>query len=289
MDKRFKNHVRYKSKYLNYEINFPSASLDQASGLKRTIQGKLIANREISERYFDKLIVGFHGYGESAEIQDHRHQLMLINEVLDTKFSVLTIAPQALQAFKRKSRINHTEIQDLEIEKWGHSWMKSSTRDQDMRDNQNYTNSIFEFLKAQGVSWGYLIITGHSQGASHAWRVASWFGCDELIIHAGDIPPELRNQWPKSLRESPPLVVIGRAFDDKVYTEVIFKRDQSDLQKIFQKIQSKCPLDIGLDTQDSKETMRENSKDKKLEIWEGQGDHQWGSEWVDYLRDRFKN
>lgn len=289
MEKRFKNYVRCKSKYLNYQINFPSASLDQASDLKRTIQAKLIANQEISERYFDKLILGFHGYGECAKMQDHRHQLMLINEVLDTKFSVLTIAPQALQAFKIKSRINDIETQDLEVEKWGHSWMKSSTRDQDMRDNQNYTNSIFEFLKAQGVSWGHLIITGHSQGASHAWRVASWFGCDELIMHAGDIPPELRNQWPKALRESPPLIVIARAFDDKVYTEAIFRRDQSDLKKIFQKIQSTCPLDIAVDTDDTKETMRENSKDKKVEIWEGQGSHQWGSEWVEYLRARFKN
>ena len=285
MEKRVKNYVRYKSKYLNYEINFLSASLDQLSDQERTFQAQLIANQEISERYFDKLIIGFHGYAECAKMQDHRHQLMLDNAVSDTKFSVLTIAPQALQAFKIHRRINDTETQDLEIEKWGHSWMKSSTRDQDMRDNQNYTNSIFEFLQAQGVSWGHLIITGHSQGASHAWRVASWFGCDELIIHAGDIPPELRYQWPKALREYPPLIVIARAFDDKVYTEAIFKRDQSDLQKIFHKIQPKSPLDNSFHTGNAKN----KTKDKKLEIWEGQGDHHWGSEWMDYLRERFKN
>lgn len=223
------------------------------------LEGHLLNLHKISANTIDCVILSFHGYGERAETQVRRMQTLGLNH------SILWICPQALHGFSIAHRRERQEIE--KVKKTGWTWMAQPTRSRDILWNQLYMKSLYQGLKNAfklveeemndtTFSFSKLISIGHSQGASQAWRTASWIPTRELIIHAGDIPPELRQQWPKLMRDNLKSVVLGRSLDDEVMPIKIFHRDLRTLDRFSAKVVS----------------------------WEGSGGHEWNSQWANFLR-----
>ena len=144
------------------------------------------------------LLVGFHGYGESAE--RHLEALLAIPGV--RRWRVASV--QALNRFYE--RRTGTVVG---------CWMTSQDRDQAIADNVAYVRTVVSELGAP--SGGPLVFAGFSQGVAMAYRAAlgSEHRCDGLVILAGDVPPELRgvppDRWPP--------ILLGGGLRDAWYTE----------------------------------------------------------------------
>lgn len=195
----------------------------------------------------NRVIIGFHGYGERAETQVRRFDKICLRE------TDLWLCPQAFHGFLIQNR-QFREIPDSE--KWGWSWMGSSHRAEHISLNKQFTETLKSVMAQLGLGEVETILLGHSQGASHAWRVASWWSVHQLILHAGDIPPELRKQWPSTLKRSGFKVLLARSLEDDIYTEELMARDCKVLEQMGSEFQT----------------------------WEGEGSHHWGGSWSRYLR-----
>jgi hypothetical protein len=177
------------------------------------------------ERSEDRLLVGFHGYGETAEV--HRKELEQIPGI--GEWSVAAV--QALHPFYSKGG---TIL--------GASWMTSLDRELAIGDNINYVRRVIAHV-IPSVSEGpgrpggarYLppltgsladarddgvivVFLGFSQGAAMAARAAAHIESAGLIMIGGDFPPDVRG---KAL---PPTLLI-RGKKDEWYTEEKFKED----------------------------------------------------------------
>lgn len=98
----------------------------------------------------EQLILGFHGYGESAQIHMQR--------LLDLEPNKHRIAcPQALHAFYNK----HGEV--------GHSWMTSEDRDLQIENNLAYMDHCISQLEAMAPIKKIWVL-GFSQGVAMALR-----------------------------------------------------------------------------------------------------------------------
>lgn len=205
-----------------------------------------LLSHEFTSTPINRVIIGFHGYGERAETQVRRFDKIKFSE------RDLWLCPQALHGFLIKNR----EFRDMdEVDKWGWSWMNSSQRSEHIIQNKTHTANLKSALADLGLENTQIILVGHSQGASHAWRVASWWPVSLLILHAGDIPPELRKQWPTTLRNSGVQILLARSQQDPIYTQELFKRD--------------CRIIEGMKAH--------------FQIWESTGSHQWSHSWSSYL------
>ena len=145
------------------------------------------------------LLVGFHGYGETAA--SHLAALLEIPGV--ESWTVASI--QGLHPF-------YTRSGDVVA-----SWMTKLDREEAIEDNLAYVRAaVAEILAAAGIS-GPLVYAGFSQGVAMAYRAAAGAGhlCDGLIALAGDVPPELAEL---DLGGFPP-VLIGRGTGDSWYSE----------------------------------------------------------------------
>ena len=148
------------------------------------------------------LLVGFHGYGESAE--RHLEGLLRIPGV--ERWQVASV--QALNRFYE--RRTGTVVG---------CWMTSQDRERAIEDNIAYVTAIVDELR--GGSDTPLVFAGFSQGVAMAYRAALCSGhrCDGLVALAGDVPPELHGEpadrWPP--------VLLGGGLHDEWYTET--KRD----------------------------------------------------------------
>src|SRR3954453_16521180 len=107
--------------------------------------GRYLVRRGASQR---KILIGFHGYGESAE----RHLAEL--EKLNVDWTL--VAVQALHPF-------YTKTQEVVA-----SWMTGQDREQAIADNIEYVRRVVDQL---GV-YEKLVFLGFSQGAAMAYRAA---------------------------------------------------------------------------------------------------------------------
>jgi len=153
--------------------------------------GRYLVERRGSQR----LLVGFHGYGESAE----RHLEEL--RQLDPAEEWTLVAVQALNRF-------YTRSQEVVA-----SWMTREDREHAIADNIEYVRRIVETLRP----YDRLVFAGFSQGAAMAYRAAAAVGADGLIILAGDIPPDVESM--------PVPVLIGRGERDDWYSDEKLKKD----------------------------------------------------------------
>jgi predicted esterase len=163
------------------------------------------------------LLVGFHGYGENAE--RHLHALRSIPSVQHWHVA-------SIQALHRFYQVKTGTVVG--------SWMTSQDRDHAIDDNVAYVRSVVAELRStvapdtDTATWTPLVYAGFSQGVGMAYRAALHAGyrCDGLIVLAGDIPPDLKNEpadrWP------PILLGVGRS--DEWYTEAKLRVDQSFLE-----------------------------------------------------------
>lgn len=148
----------------------------------------------------DRLLVGFHGYAETAEI--HVAQLELIPGI--AAWSVAAV--QALHPF-------YTRAGNVVA-----SWMTSQDRELAIADNREYVRRVVSALPPAKV----LVFAGFSQGAAMAARAAAAESRSAgLILLGGDLPDEITADPHRRL----PPVLIGRGSRDEWHTAEKLKKD----------------------------------------------------------------
>jgi predicted esterase len=152
------------------------------------------------------LLIGFHGYGENAEI--HMAELEQIPGIEQWT----AVAVQALHPFYM-SRTGKIVA----------SWMTSQDRERAIDDNRAYVHAVIEQLPAPRQ----LVFLGFSQGVPMAYRSAAGSAATGVIALGGDAPPELHESRPPL-----PPVLIGRGTREEWYTEEKLKKDLSFLSTL---------------------------------------------------------
>ncbi|HEX7681340.1 MAG TPA: phospholipase, partial [Thermoanaerobaculia bacterium] len=160
-----------------------------------TVHGRYLVRQGPPER----LLVGFHGYGETADI--HMAQLRLIPGI--ERWTA--VAVQALHPFY----LNRTGAIVA-------SWMTSLDRELAIDDNRAYIRTIVD----QFPPPRQLVFIGFSQGVAMAYRAAAGSSAAGVVSLGGDVPPELFDGTP-----SLPPVLIGRGTGEDWYTAEKFEKD----------------------------------------------------------------
>jgi predicted esterase len=152
------------------------------------------------------LLVGFHGYGENAE----RH-LAELEKLPGTEGWTLA-AVQALHRFYNQKTWEVIA-----------SWMTKQDRELAIADNHAYAGAVLAELGPSRP----LVFAGFSQGASMAYRAASAFPCDGLLVHGGDLPPDVSAQEEVHM----PPVLLGRGSADDWFTAEKLDKDLRFLER----------------------------------------------------------
>jgi predicted esterase len=167
-----------------------------------TVHGRYLVRQGPPER----LLIGFHGYGETAEV--HMAELQTIPGI--ERWTA--VAVQALHPFY----LNRTGAIVA-------SWMTGLDRELAIEDNRAYVRSVV----AQFPQPQQLVFLGFSQGAAMAYRAAAGSAATGVIALGGDVPPELV--------ESPlrlPPVLIGRGAREEWYTAEKLEKDLKFLSTV---------------------------------------------------------
>jgi len=146
------------------------------------------------------LLVGFHGYAESA----------------DHSFAALSALPGAERWHLASIQALHPFYNSRTREVVA-SWMTSLDRERAIVDNVAYVAAAVAQLRDELAAGRRLALLGFSQGTAMAYRAAALggLGCDAVIALAGDVPKELAAvEW-----SARPRVLIGRGADDEWYSE----------------------------------------------------------------------
>jgi predicted esterase len=152
----------------------------------------------------ERLLVGFHGYGETAE-----HSMTAMSSIPGIE-NWTRVAIQALHRFYlgRSGMV-------------GASWMTSQDRELAIADNVAYVRSVVAELPAPRA----LVFLGFSQGAAMAYRAAAAHPhAAAVIVLGGDAPAEITGPLPPLL--------IGRGTQEEWYTDEKLKKDLSILGTI---------------------------------------------------------
>lgn len=151
------------------------------------------------------MLVGFHGYGESADTH-----LARLESIPDADTWTL-VSIQALHRFYGRDRAVVA------------SWMTSQDREAAIDDNLRYVRSVItEAVHSTGEPRA-MVFLGYSQGAAMAWRAAilGTRRVDGLVVFGGEVPPDLAI---RPLGECPP-VLLGRGRHDAYYASGRYAAD----------------------------------------------------------------
>ena len=151
------------------------------------------------------LVVGFHGYGETAE--RHLEELRRLPGAAQW----VLCAVQALHPFYNRAG----EVIA--------SWMTRLDRELAIADNIGYVNGVVGELKRTLPVSGRLVFLGFSQGAAMAYRAAAAteHACNGVVVLGGDLPPELES---RDLSSFPP-VLLGRGSSEEWYDAAKMEHD----------------------------------------------------------------
>ncbi len=163
----------------------------------RTVETLVHGRYLLEERGAERLLVGFHGYAETAEI--HLAELQRIPGIDDWSLA----AVQALHPFYKASGAVVA------------SWMTSLGRELAIEDNVRYVRSV-----VAAIPHRTLVFLGFSQGASMAARAAAHIPSAGVVLFGGDVPPEV-----KAAGTAFPPTLVVRGIRDDWYTEEKFKDD----------------------------------------------------------------
>jgi predicted esterase len=143
------------------------------------------------------LLVGFHGYGENAEL--HLEQLRRIPGA--NRWALCAV--QALHPFYNRTG-------DVIA-----CWMTRQDREDAILDNVRYVASVVAEVKRELPVSERLAWVGFSQGAAMAYRAACGSGhaSQGVVVLGGDVPPELEQ---RDLAGFPP-VLLGRGSSEEWY------------------------------------------------------------------------
>lgn len=154
------------------------------------------------------LLVAFHGYAESPEIQMARLQ------AISGSGAWTSIAIQGLHRFYE--RRSNTVVA---------SWMTRQDRELAIADNVAYVNGVIdaEWTARNGARG--IVYAGFSQGVAMAFRaaVSSRRPVLGVIAAGGDVPPEIDRKALGGIRH----VLLCHGAEDKWYTEAKFEQDQA--------------------------------------------------------------
>ena len=128
----------------------------------------------------------FHGYGMLGEFFIKKFESLVDNETI-------IIAPEATSRFYLNNK----------YERVGASWITKVDKDDDIIDNSNFLNQLYNKLISQiGHEQINLNILGFSQGGSTAcrWALNEKFNINSICFWGSDIPKECltekyRNRW----------------------------------------------------------------------------------------------
>jgi predicted esterase len=149
------------------------------------------------------LLVGFHGYGETAE----KH-LDEIRKIPGSGQWVLC-AVQALHPFYNRAG----EVIA--------NWMTRQDRELAIADNMRYAAGVVAELRRSLPVSDRLVFLGFSQGAAMAYRSAVATPCLGVVALGGDVPPELADL---DLAGFPP-VLLGRGSSEEWYDAAKMEHD----------------------------------------------------------------
>ncbi|HEX6095416.1 MAG TPA: phospholipase [Thermoanaerobaculia bacterium] len=153
-----------------------------------TVHGRYL----YEDRGPERLLVGFHGYAETADVNFAELQKLPGIE----RWSVVSI--QALHPF-------YTRTGEVVA-----NWMTKLDRELAIEDNLHYVRNVLAQLPAPRQ----LVFSGFSQGATMASRAAARIPCDGLMILGGDVPPEVKEEDARL-----PRVLVARGTRDDWYTQ----------------------------------------------------------------------
>ena len=154
------------------------------------------------------VLVGFHGFGESAE--DNLEQLALLPDLEDWTL----VSVQALHPF-------YTRVGKIVA-----CWMTRQDRELAIADNIAYVAGVLRDVRPPtGVP---LAVLGFSQGTAMAYRAAAY--CEvpvaAVVALGGDVPPELDELDGLPFER----VLIGRGRDEEWYTPAKMAEDVARLE-----------------------------------------------------------
>jgi len=150
-----------------------------------TVHGRYLV-RPPATRGPHRWLVGFHGYGQNADL--FLDMLRLVPGAADW----LVVSVQALHPFYA-SRINVVVA----------NWMTRQDRGHAIADNIAYVDAVIDALAAEFGEPSALVYAGFSQGVAMAYRagIAGRRRCDAVFAAGGDLPPELKTAetrpWPR--------------------------------------------------------------------------------------------
>jgi predicted esterase len=156
------------------------------------------------------VLLGFHGYGETAEAQMARLQ------AIPGADRWLLVAVQGLHRFYQR-RTNDVVA----------GWMTRQDRELAIADNLEYVAAVLDSISAEWPSSPSVVVAGFSQGVAMAFRVAASSSrhVSGVISVGGDVPPEL--DQPSLARVGAALVC--RGVRDEWYTAEKFSADLARL------------------------------------------------------------
>ena len=153
----------------------------------------------------EELLVGFHGYGENAEM--NLAEMLKIPGATDWT----AVAVQSLHRFYAFRRTGDVVG----------SWMTSQDRELAIADNIAYVRTVL----AEFVTPRRLVFLGFSQGVAMAYRAAAAHPHTSAVIAlSGDLPPDVTGRLPP--------VLIGRGTREEWYTDEKLKKDLRFLEPI---------------------------------------------------------
>jgi len=150
----------------------------------------------------ERLLVGFHGYGESADVN------------LAAMLRIPGIERWTVVAIQGLHRFYMFKTGDVVA-----SWMTKQDRELALADNREYVRAVLAAIPTPQ----HLVFLGFSQGAPMAYRAAAAHPQAAAVIAlGGDLPDDVD---PAAL----PPVLIGRGARDEWYSAEKFKKDLRSL------------------------------------------------------------
>jgi dienelactone hydrolase len=156
------------------------------------------------------VLVGFHGYAESADLQLERLRGVPGSD------RWLLVAVQGLHRFYRGRG-----------EEIVAGWMTRQDRELAIADNVAYVVSIAAEIRRDHRVAGPLVVAGFSQGVAMAFRAARPLGAAAVMALGGDIPPELDAAALRAI----PVALVARGSRDGWYTDETFAADAARLRE----------------------------------------------------------
>ncbi|MET0552539.1 MAG: dienelactone hydrolase family protein [Vicinamibacteria bacterium] len=156
------------------------------------------------------LLAGFHGYGETAEVQMERLRL------LPGASACALAAVQSLHLFYTKAN----EVVG--------SWMTRLGREHAIEDNTRYAAAVVADVRRRHLSIERVVYAGFSQGVAMAYRAAARIGQpgDAVFAIGGDLPPDVADDPAARL----PPVLVARGLRDEWFTDAKLERDLAALR-----------------------------------------------------------